>query len=268
MGNFVSVKRLWKTHLRHGFLRARAGRFTAVRNVSFGISRNEILGVVGESGCGKTTLAKAMLYLDPPTSGEVRIDGLNPSSLDSAGMRHFRRSAQMVFQDPNSSLDPRLRIRSSIGEALSSRGLRRERWDERIDELLELTGISPAAKDRFPGEFSGGQRQRIVIARALAMEPKFLILDEPVSSLDVSIQAQIINLLLDLKERLHLTYLFISHDLNLISFISDTIAVMKDGEIVEYGAAGRLVRQPEHPYTRTLFSRSPAFHDRRHITRE
>jgi ABC-type glutathione transport system ATPase component len=178
-------------------------------------------------------------------------------------LRRFRRKCQIVFQDPTSALNPRLSVEHSIAEALANQGVPRAERRERVAHLLELTGITPRHMRRRPGEFSGGQKQRIVIARALATDPAFLVLDEPVSNLDVSIQAQIINLLLDLKERLSLTYLFISHDLNVIGYVSDRIAVMKDGEIVEQGAAAEIIERPTHPYTRTLFADAPVFHDPR-----
>ncbi|HUX52193.1 MAG TPA: ATP-binding cassette domain-containing protein [Spirochaetia bacterium] len=257
MSPFVEVHELTKIYRRGGVFQWEGRKFRAIDRVSFSIEEHEVLGLVGESGCGKTTVARSILCLDRPTSGSIRIGNSNPLELRGAKLRGFRRSAQMIFQDVDRALDPRLTVRRSIEEALRSRGVARERRRERIAELLELVGISPDTMEHYPSSFSGGQRQRIVIARALAMEPKFLILDEPVSNLDVSIQAQIVNLLMELRRTLGLTYLFISHDLNLISYISDSIAVMKDGVIVEHGAAEQLIRKPHHPYTRTLFSAIP-----------
>ena len=259
MSPFVEVRELTKIYRRGGVLQWEGRTFRAVDRVSFTIDEHEILGLVGESGCGKTTVARSILCLDRPTSGSIRIGDSNPLELRGAKLRGFRRSAQMVFQDVDRALDPRLPVRRSIEEALRSRGVKPAKRRDRTAELLGLVGISPDTMDHYPSSFSGGQRQRIVIARALAMEPKFLILDEPVSNLDVSIQAQIVNLLMELRRTLGLTYLFISHDLNLISYVSDSIAVMKDGVIVEQGTAEQLIRDPHHPYTRTLFSAIPKY---------
>jgi len=212
---------------------------------------------VGESGCGKTTLVRSILFLDAPTSGDVWFDGTLLNALSSRQLRPFRKRMQIVFQDPNSALDPKMRINDSLAEGLINRQIAPAERQRRITRMLDLVGISPAYRFRYPHEFSGGQKQRIVIARALTMEPEFMVLDEPVSNLDVSIQAQIINLLLDLKNELHLTYLFISHDLNLVAYLSDRIAVMYRGRLVEMAATEEILKNPKHPYTLKLFSSMP-----------
>ncbi len=263
MSSFVEIKELEKTFRGGGLAGKGSQSFTAVDRVSFNIESNTIFGLVGESGCGKTTLSRSVLYLDPPTSGQIIIDGTDLSGLSPSDLRAFRKKIQIVFQDPNSSLNPKMSIENSIKEGLQNIRYaagapdRKRKIDTRVDELLDLVGITPEHKKRYPHEFSGGQKQRIVIARALAVEPDFLILDEPVSNLDVSIQAQIINLLLELKQRLSLTYLFISHDLNLVSYLSDRIAVMYKGRIVECGSVDDIMRRPVHPYTMKLFSSIP-----------
>jgi ABC-type glutathione transport system ATPase component len=259
---FVSIEGLEKVFHAGGILRRRTESVAAVKAVNLKISRNTIMGLVGESGSGKTTLARSLLYLDPPTAGRVYVDGVDLSSLTREDLRAFRSRMQIVFQDPNSALNPRITVRGSMQEALTNRGVPRREQRDRIAELFEMVGISPDRMDRHPHEFSGGQKQRICVARALAMEPSFLILDEPVSNLDVSIQAQIINLLLRLKREFDLTYLFISHDLNLVGYMSDYVAVMKDGELVETGAAERVLANPEQPYTQRLFESATGFHDR------
>ena len=259
---FVSIEGLEKVFRAGGVLRRRTERVAAVKAVTLGISRNTIMGLVGESGSGKTTLARSLLYLDPPTGGRVFIDGVDLSTLSREELRAFRSRMQIVFQDPNSALNPRITVRASMQEALTNRGIPRREHRDRIVELLEMVGIAPERMNRHPQEFSGGQKQRICIARALAMEPSFLILDEPVSNLDVSIQAQIINLLLRLKRKFALTYLFISHDLNLVGYMSDYVAVMKDGSLVETGAAEQVLANPEMPYTKRLFESATGFHDR------
>jgi oligopeptide/dipeptide ABC transporter ATP-binding protein len=257
MAGFIEVRNLVKQHLARGIVARRRGGLRAVDRVSFAIDKDTVFGLVGESGCGKTTLARALLYLDPPSSGEVRLDGILLAGLRPAELRRLRRRMQIVFQDPNSALDPRMNIRGSLSEGLANRGLAPQDRRRRVEELLELVGLQPRQAARHPHEFSGGQKQRIVVARALSMDPEFLALDEPVSNLDVSIQAQIINLLLELKERLHLTYLFISHDLNLVAYLADRIAVMFRGRIAELAAAEELLRHPLHPYTLELFSAVP-----------
>ena len=231
--------------------------FKAVDRVSFNIRKNTVFGLVGESGCGKTTLARSILFLDPPSSGDVIIDGTNLKELSAKDLRLFRRRMQIVFQDPNSSLNPKLSIKTSMEEGLKNQKYPRNKIASRIDDLLKHVGIPPAYKTRYPHEFSGGQKQRMVIARALTVNPDFLVLDEPVSNLDVSIQAQIINLLMDLKKQFSLTYLFISHDLNLVSYLSDEVGVMYRGRIVESGLVLDIMKNPLHPYTKKLLFSIP-----------
>jgi oligopeptide/dipeptide ABC transporter ATP-binding protein len=227
----------------------------AVDGVSFTITRGETLGVVGESGCGKTTTAKLVLRLETPTEGSVAFDGRPLGTLDGDGLRRYRRSVQAVFQDPYASLNPRMRVGAIIAEPLvTHEALERGTVEARIAELLDLVGLPARAATLFPHEFSGGQRQRIAIARALAVSPQLIVLDEPVSALDVSIRAQILNLLRDLQERLGVSYLFIAHDLAAIAHMSHTIAVMYLGKIVEIGPAAAVARAPRHPYTRALFA--------------
>ena len=221
----------------------------AVRQVSFSIAKGEILGLVGESGCGKSTLARMLLRLIPPTSGEIFFEGKN---ITSSKDRTLTEQMQMIFQDPFSSLNPRMTVQSLIDEPLLIR-----KKQSRAGELLDLVGLPQNAKGRFPHEFSGGQRQRIGIARALALNPRFIVCDEPISALDVSIQAQIVNLLCRLQKELHLTYLFIAHDLAMVRHISTKTAVMYFGEFVEYAPTESLYQTPLHPYTQLLFSSIP-----------
>jgi len=231
------------------------GTVKAVDGISFTIERGQTLGIVGESGCGKTTTAKLVLGLEIPTGGIMRFDGRDIQELDSAGRRSYRKSVQAVFQDPYASLNPRMRISAIISEPLTTHeSLTTADVRKRVLELLDLVGLPARAADLFPHEFSGGQRQRIAIARALALNPRLIVLDEPVSALDVSIRAQILNLLRDLQEQLGLSYLFIAHDLAAVAHMSHTIAVMYLGKIVETGDAHALARAPKHPYTEALFS--------------
>ncbi len=257
MGPLLELKKVNKVFQSRGILPSGKKGHHAVRDVSFSVDRNTIFGLVGESGCGKTTLARSIMLLDPPTGGEILYKGTDLTGLSSKELRPYRMKMQIVFQDPHSALNPKMSIFKSMKEGLANRKYPKDKIKDRIAELLELVGITPAHMNRFPHEFSGGQKQRIVIARALSMEPEILILDEPVSSLDVSIQAQIINLLMDLKEKFELTYLFISHDLNLVSYLSDRIGVMLAGRIVELAETDRIVNNPLHPYTHKLFSSSP-----------
>jgi ABC-type oligopeptide transport system ATPase subunit len=257
MAGLVEIRDLTKRHLRRGLLHRPAAGPPAVDRVSFGIERGAVFGLVGESGCGKTTLARSLLHLDPPTSGEVLYDGVDIGCLPRRKLRQYRRRMQIVFQDPNAALDPKMRVRDSMAEGLRNLRVPRAERERRVRELLEVVGIPAEHASRWPHEFSGGQKQRIVIARALTMDPEFIVLDEPVSNLDVSIQAQIINLLMELRERFKLTYLFISHDLGLVAYLADRIGVMYRGRLVESAATEELLRRPVHPYTRRLFSSAP-----------
>ncbi|HEX7051240.1 MAG TPA: ABC transporter ATP-binding protein [Longimicrobiales bacterium] len=230
----------------------------AVDDVDFWVRRGETLGLVGESGSGKTTTGRTVLRLLEPTAGTARFDGVDIFSMDAAALRRLRRRAQMVFQDPFGSLNPRMTVGDTLREALQVHGLARGRArDARVRELLDLVGLSPDHAQRYPHEFSGGQRQRIGIARALSVEPDFIVCDEPVSALDVSVQAQVLNLIQDLQARLGLAYLFIAHDLSVVEHVSDRIAVMYLGRIVEIGATTDVIRSPRHPYTRALLSAVP-----------
>jgi len=248
---------------RHAADRRGGTQVRAVDRVSLKVLRGSIFGLVGESGSGKTTLARCLLYLERPTSGSIVFGDQRLEDLSRSALRSLRPKMQIIFQDPNNALNPRISVYRSLAEGLANRGIAGNERSERIRELAELVSIPPENLKRKPRDFSGGQRQRLVIARALSMEPEFLILDEPVSNLDVSIQAQIINLLSDLKQRLDLTYLFISHDLNLVSYLSDTIGVMYEGRIVEVGPTRSVLESPLHGYTRMLLSSSARVHGER-----
>ena len=230
----------------------------AVDDVSFEIGKGDALGLVGESGSGKSTIGRSVLKLLDPTAGEVVFEGVDLAPLSARAMRPYRRHLQIIFQDPYASLNPRRRVGDTLGEALSTHGLHAgAARGERIAELLRLVGLAPEHAQRFPHEFSGGQRQRIGIARALAVEPRFIVADEPVSALDVSIQAQVINLLSDLRERFGLTMLFISHDLDIVEYLCDRIVVLYLGKVMEIAPARALYRTPLHPYTQALLAASP-----------
>ena len=233
------------------------GWVRAVEDVSLQVWTGETLGVVGESGCGKTTLGRLILRLLDATSGAAYFQGRNLADLDGRELRSLRRHMQMVFQDPYSSLNPRMRVRTLLGEGLRIHGLLEGRMSERVAELLEMVGLPAGAASRYPHEFSGGQRQRIGIARALAVSPAFIVADEPVSALDVSVQGQIVNLLQDIQRDLGLTYLFIAHDLGVIRHVADRVAVMYLGRIVELATRDQLFGSPSHPYTRALMAAVP-----------
>ena len=257
-GNVLEVADLVKHFpARRGIL-ARTGRQVhAVCGVDLAIAKGETLGLVGESGCGKSTTSRLALGLLEPTSGSVRVAGQDLATIGRGRLRHLRRSMQMVFQDPYASLDPRMRVGASIAEPLRIHRLYGPDGRERVSELLRLVELAADDADRYPHEFSGGQRQRIGIARALALDPDLLVLDEPVSSLDVSIQAGVINLLAELQERLGVAYLFVAHDLSVIRHISHRVAVMYLGRIVETGTRDDVFERPSHPYTQALLSAVP-----------
>jgi oligopeptide/dipeptide ABC transporter ATP-binding protein len=248
--------------IRSGLLQRETGRVRAVQDVSFTIGRGETLALVGESGCGKTTVSRCILRALPPTKGAIRFAPEEGTAIDMAplsrrALRPLRRHIQMIFQDPYASLNPRMMVGDIIAEPLLVNGVAAAERQARVRELLDLVGLPAAARTRFPHAFSGGQRQRIGIARALALDPTLVVADEPVSALDVSVQAQIINLLLDLQDRLHLSMLFVAHDLGVVRHVSDRVAVMYVGRIVETAPTAELYVRPLHPYTEALLAAVP-----------
>lgn len=254
MSTLLEVRNLSK------FFKVASGVLHAVDNVSFCIEAGKTLGIVGESGCGKSTLGRTMLRLQEPTAGRIFFDGMDITAFSKEEMRQMRQHMQIIFQDPYASLNPRLTIAQSIEEPLK---VFRPKMNEaerrkRIEELMDLVGLSRRNFNAYPHEFDGGRRQRVVIARTLAAEPSFVVCDEPVSALDVSVQAQILNLMMDLQEQLHLTYVFISHDLSVVRHISDYVGVMYLGQVVEYAGKETLFKSPAHPYTRALLSAIPS----------
>jgi peptide/nickel transport system ATP-binding protein len=254
VGTLLEVKNLNK------HFKLAAGTLFAVDNVSFSIDEGKTLGIVGESGCGKSTLGRTVLRLHEPTSGRILFDGMDITSFTNEEMRQMRRHMQIIFQDPYSSLNPRLTISQSIEEPLAvfQKAMKEKERKERVEELMELVGLSSRSYNAYPHEFDGGRRQRVVIARTLAVNPKFVVCDEPVSALDVSVQAQILNLMVELREKMGLTYIFISHDLSVVRYISDHVGVMYMGQLVEFASKKEIFDNPTHPYTRALLSAIPS----------
>ncbi len=258
-GNLLEIKNLRKYFpIRGGIFSRVVANVKAVQDISFDIKPGEVVGLVGESGSGKTTAGRAILRLIEPTAGEIYFDGVDVAKLKKPQLREYRKKMQIIFQDPFASLNPRMTVGDIIGEALQIHNLAKGKArEERVADLLERTGLSPTHMRRYPHEFSGGQRQRIGIARALAVDPQFIVADEPVSALDVSIQAQVVNLLQDLKEELGLTLLFIAHDLGVVEYISDRVVVMYLGKIMEIAPSKELYSNPVHPYTEALLTAVP-----------
>jgi len=262
--NMLEVEGLTKHYPIHaGFMRREVGRVRAAEDVTFSIARGETLALVGESGCGKTTVARCILRAQQPTAGAIRFspaDGqmVDLAPLSKSALRPLRRHIQLIFQDPYASLNPRMMVGDIIAEPLLVAGVATAERQRRVLELLDLVGLPAAARTRFPHAFSGGQRQRIGIARALALNPRLVVADEPVSALDVSIQAQVINLLMDLQARLGLTYLFIAHDLRLVRHIATRVGVMHQGRLVEVAPTAELFERPAHPYTQQLLASIPS----------
>lgn len=257
--NLIEVRNLKKYFPVHGGVLKRVQAWVkAVDDVSFAVRKGECLGLVGESGCGKTTVGRTVLRLIPATSGSVLFEGRDVFSMQGAELKQLRRDMQIIFQDPYSSLDPRMSVGESVAEGLKAHGMRDARQRQEIaTEMLRRVGLESYHARRYPHEFSGGQRQRIGIARALALQPKFIVCDEPVSALDVSIQAQVLNILRDLQQDFHFTYMFIAHNLSVVEHISDRVAVMYLGKIVEVADRETLYRSPQHPYTQALMSAIP-----------
>jgi len=245
-----------------GILRKTTGYIRALDRISFNVAAGEVLGVVGETGCGKSTLGRAVLRLIEPTSGTVRFDGRDVLSFGTEELKQFRKEAQIIFQDPLASLNPRKTVRESIGEALVYHKLVKtpQEQRERVAHVLTQVGLSPDMMDRYPHQFSGGQQQRICIGRAIALNPRFLVCDEALSALDVSVQAQILDLLKELKQRLSLSYLFISHDLSTVKYLCDRVIVLYLGQMMEIGTVHDLFHHPKHPYTQALLSAIPKTH--------
>lgn len=257
----ISVSHLRKLYdIRRGLFSKLVGHVHAVNDVSFDIAPGETLGLAGESGSGKTTIGRSVLRLIEPTDGAIRFDGKDVMALNAAGLRDYRKSAQIIFQDPFASINPRMKIRDVIAEPLRVQKIHATERDvdRRVSELLDLVSLSDDYKDRSPTALSGGQRQRVVIARALAVNPKFIVADEPISALDVSIQAQILNLFMDLQDQFKTSYVFISHNLSVVEHIADDVMVMYFGGVAELGDKQRIFSKPRHPYTRALMSATPS----------
>ena len=266
----VAVENLTKYFpILRGVLRRQVGSVRAVDGLDFAIHPRETLGLVGESGCGKSTVGRMILRLYTPTAGRVKFRGEDITALQGEALRKLRPHMQMIFQDPQDSLNPRMTVGSIVGEPLREHGVAAgAALRERVEALLDAVGLDPAFANRYPHEFSGGQRQRIGVARALALNPEFVVCDEPIAALDVSIQAQVVNLLKELQERLGLTYLFISHDLRMVRHVADRVAVMYLGKIVELATSDSLYEEPLHPYTRALLSAVPTHDPEREATRK